>query len=333
MFEMSQFHFLRPWWLAAIIPSAILAWSFAKCFHPNNSWQHVCDPKLLPYLLVNPHTSSRSAPFAYLFGIWLIACLALAGPTVSKIKTPIYKSTHSRVLVVDLSPSMNATDIKPTRLARAKYKIIDLLKGFQEGFTGLVVFSQEAYAVSPLTDDTETIAALVPVLDPALMPNYGHNLEAGLKKALSLLKQNGSAQGQIIVITASEVSAQALKRAQEISRHGYSISVLGIGTPHGSPISAGQGKLLKNKHGEIIIAGFYPSQLKKLAQTGQGHYVTYSASNSDVETLLKIESSFAHQHQAIQQAKQSSGWEDQGFWLVLVLLPWVALTFRRGLLN
>src|SRR5437016_540869 len=84
---------------------------------------------------------------------------------------------------------MNATDLKPNRLTRAKYKILDLLKQQNEGQTGMLVFSSKPFVVSPLTQDAATIAAMVPMLDLNILPVQGEDIGAGLRKAAEMIKQ------------------------------------------------------------------------------------------------------------------------------------------------
>ncbi|MDN3685501.1 VWA domain-containing protein [Vibrio sinaloensis] len=106
---------------------------------------------------------------------WLgaIAILALSGPSLTSKSRPSFANSSARVVVMDMSMSMYATDVKPNRLTQARYKVSDLLSYWQEGSTGLVAYAGDAYIVSPMTSDSSTIANLVPNLSPELMPYPG----------------------------------------------------------------------------------------------------------------------------------------------------------------
>ena len=134
---------------------------------------------------------------------WLLLCLSLAGPTWSKLPQPVHKEDSALVIVFDLSPSMLAQDISPSRLVRARYKIIDIVKARKQGFTGLVVYGGEAFTVSPLTEDGNTIASLVPTLNPALLPSYGSNTEDAVATAIELINNGGYQQADFCLLYTS----------------------------------------------------------------------------------------------------------------------------------
>ena len=177
MFELiANFHFLRPWWLLGWIAIAILWW--IQRFRRRNSgnWEQLIHPSLLPYLMEGTTKNTRrwQSLSAIIWSLaWVIACIALAGPAWQKLPQPIHKTDSAFIIILDLSPSMLAEDIQPSRLIRARYKLIDILNQRKEGYAALVVYSGSAHLVSPLTEDTNTIVSLVPSLAPALMPSYG----------------------------------------------------------------------------------------------------------------------------------------------------------------
>ncbi len=169
-----NFHFLRPEWFYALIPAAIL---FALLRYRNShhsNWETAIEPHLLEHILDNPDSQVSRSPFTssccYLADRQPIA---LAGPVWRKTPQPVHEREDALVVIFDLTQSMLATDVKPNRLVRAKRKLIDLLEMRDEGVTALVVFAGDAHTVSPLTDDTNTIAAMIPALDPHRAPAPG----------------------------------------------------------------------------------------------------------------------------------------------------------------
>ena len=133
-----------------------------------NLLYHLLKPHFLKFLITGSEKKKdRLLSFSIFFTGTLIL-LALSGPTWEKIPQPLLLKSQARVFVLDLSFSMLANDIKPTRLDRVRFKMKDLLSRFEEGETGLVVYAGEAFVISPLTHDAETISAMLPGLQPSL---------------------------------------------------------------------------------------------------------------------------------------------------------------------
>ena len=125
--------------------------------------------------------------------ILLLALIAVAaaGPSLNRVELPVIKRADALVIVLDLSASMLAADVQPSRIQRSRQKILDLLETRDEGVTGLVVFAGDAHVVTPLTDDTRTIANLMPALSPSIMPLPGANATSGINMASELLEPRG----------------------------------------------------------------------------------------------------------------------------------------------
>ena len=184
------FHFLQPDWFYLLIPLAgIILFLLKPVSGSSNPWLKVIDKDLLPWLKVKS-AGSNSRHFAWLLAAgWIIAVIALANPVWEKLPQPVFQTDQARVIVLDLSLSMNSTDFKPTRIERARFKVSDILALKQEGVIGLVVFAGDAFVVSPLTRDAETIASQLQALKPGIMPVQGSRADLGLLKAAELLKQ------------------------------------------------------------------------------------------------------------------------------------------------
>jgi Ca-activated chloride channel family protein len=116
-----------------------------------------------------------------------------------KLPQPVFQTDQATVVVMDLSLSMNSSDLKPSRMERARFKVSDILAKQQEGVIGLVVFAGDAFVVSPLTRDGETISAMLPALKPDIMPVQGSRADLGLLKAAELLKQAGRMRGEVLL--------------------------------------------------------------------------------------------------------------------------------------
>ena len=324
-----QFHFLHPAWFLALLPMALLLWAVRHPGRAGNPWRRVVDERLLPWLLVGGEGRRSSLPLWLLAVGWLVAVLALADPVWEKQPQPVYRSQEARVVVLDLSRSMLATDLKPSRLVRARYKVDDVLRRSKEGQTGLVVFAGDAFAVSPLTTDAATIEALLQPLHPDLMPAPGSRADLGLLKAAQLLRQAGLHHGEVLLIADGADGERALDAAKKLRRAGYRVSVLGVGTPEGAPVPDGHGGYVHDASGNIVVARLDRDALRRLAAAGGGRYATIRGDERDLDALLPAgEQRFG---QAVKRSElKADVWQSRGPWLVLLLLPLAALVFRRG---
>ena len=327
--DFSQLHLLRPLALLGLIPALIAVALDQWRKRSAGNWEKIINPALLPYLMQG-ESNKKQRGMLWVLLAWIIACLALAGPSWQQLPQPVHKKDAALILIMDLSPSMLAEDVKPSRLERARYKLIDILKNRSEGFSALVVYGGAAYTLTPLTEDSNTIISLVPVLHPTLLPEYGSNTEDAIETALELAINGGYQQGDLLLIT-DEVSQSAFNSIQSmISRAGkFRLSILGVGTQQGAPIPTGAGGFAKDRNGAIIIPKLSPASLQMLAQNNGGIYAGMSADDSDIEALLATtEELFPDATKELERSFDL--WDDQGFWLAFLLLPIIVLSFRKG---
>jgi Ca-activated chloride channel family protein len=327
MFE--DFHFLQPEWFLALIPLGLLLWLVRKPGTADSAWRKVCDIHLLPWLLVHPGKAAARLPQYLLASGWLVAVVALADPVWEKQPQPAFRIQDARVIVLDLSRSMVTPDLKPSRLARARYKVADVLKRSEEGQTGLVAFAGDAFVVSPLTRDTDTIASLLNALDPNLMPVQGSRADLGLLKAGELMQQAGIPRGEILLIADGFDGARTLESAADLRDQGYSVSVLAVGTKAGAPLPNGQGGYLHDAAGNIVVPSLDTDALRALAAAGGGRYASISGNDTDLDVLLtdRVPRPGTRMEDT---GLKTDVWQSRGPWLVLLLLPLAALAFRRG---
>lgn len=329
---LSEFHFLRPLWLLALLPALLACGWLYHHQQRSGSWEQVISADLLPLLLDHiPVKQRRGLPLAALIG-WLLGSLAMAGPTWEQTPLPVHKQESALVILFDLSPSMLAQDLKPNRLTRARLKLIDLLQQRQEGTTALVAYAGEAFVVSPLTDDADTLAALIPALDPNIMPSRGSNIEAAVEQSIELIFNAGLTQGDLLLLT-DNIPLSARDNLSETIRNmgDFRLSILGVGTEDGAPIPLGNQGFAKDSNGSIVIPRLDIASLKKLSRRHGGRYSNLTADDADIKHLsegFSIEPGAPGK----QLERTFDTWKDQGYWVVLPLLIILLLAFRRGLL-
>ena len=328
-----DFHFLRPQWFYALIPCAlVLLFRFRKKTGLQQL-ENICDPRLLQHLILDRPGASSTLPLVVLGLSWLIAVIALAGPAWEKQPQPVFRLKTGRVIVLDMSPSMMATDIKPSRLSRAIFKIKDMLDAGREGFTGLVAFSGEPFTVVPLTDDTATIKAMLPALSADIMPVSGDRAAPALDMAYRLLVQAGIKRGSIILVSDGiSDMASTVNEIKKIRQKGIRVSVLGIGTEAGAPVPDPSGGFAKDSSGNTYMARLDDAGLGKLAEEGGGVYEKITTDDSDIRRILAENSNMPGTSSVRERKARVDKWQDEGVWLVLLLIPVCLAAFRRGML-
>ena len=328
-----QFHFLRPWWLLALIPLAAVIWLLIRGRYDSGNWRTVIDPRLLPHVLSGASRRAHGSIRWVLAAVTGLAIIALAGPTWDKQQQAVFDWQASLVVALDLSRSMDAADIKPTRLARARHKIADILNLRKEGHTALVVYAADAFAVTPLTHDSDTILALLPDLESGLMPAQGSRADRALERALELFDNSGVRRGDVLLVSDGFSDLEVAGLEALLDRHpGQRLSVLAIGTPEGGPVPLRNGGFLKDNADAIVIADMNVDNLRRAARLGGGAYTSISTDDSDINTLLYAMESSLEQHETRQSDYSADLWRELGPGLVLLLLPFAALAFRRGLI-
>ncbi|MYM61850.1 VWA domain-containing protein [Pseudomaricurvus sp. HS19] len=324
---LNQFHWLRPLWLL-LIPVAVLLtlWLLRHPQHGSH-WKKIIDPALLPYLLQQGAGARQRWPVVLLGLALVLTSLALAGPAWEKLPQPIHKREDATVILLDLSPSMEAQDLQPSRLVRARLKLTDLLKQRREGVTALVVYAGEAHTVTPLTDDTATIINLLPALSPDVMPLRGSNTEMAVERGLQLLLDAGHTEGELLLVT-DGVATDALDSVRRLLPSSVRLSILGVGTTEGAPIPLANGGFAKNHLGNMVLAKLNSTDLAELAVSSGGRFTPLTPDDRDLQLLSRKPTPLQSETRQLQ--REFDTWLDRGPWLLLPLLPLMLLAFRRG---
>jgi Ca-activated chloride channel family protein len=323
-----QLHFLRPEAFYAFVPLLLFVVFYLTSKATSRSWKAVCDDRLLPYILTAGGKKSGMLPMVLIMLASSLSIIALAGPVWEKLPQPVFREESALVIALDLSKSMHATDIKPSRLDRAKLKVLDLIKARRGGQTALVVYAATAFTVTPLTDDDNTIANLVPSLEPELMPAQGSDISSALKLAAELLQQSGIKHGDVLVVT-DGMPNSASGAIDALTDSGHRLSIMGIGTLEGSPVPL-SGGFLTDASGAIVISRLEPAQLQKAALQGGGMFVSMQADDSDIEKLADLFASKRINTETEDTELEADTWQEEGPWLLLLVVPLVALWPRRG---
>lgn len=327
---LENFHFLRPLWLLALIPVLLFFVAMWRVNSVVTAWDKAIDKALLPFLLDRSKNASQRTPLILLFVAWLLSILALAGPVWEQLPQPVQKREDALVIVLDLSLSMFAPDHAPNRLDLAKRKLRDILALRTEGQTALIVYAGDAHTVTPLTDDVVTIEALVPSLSPNIMPLFGSNPIEAIGLAIGLLDGTDAARGKVLLMT-DGISGfdEELLITEQFEDNDYELLIMGIGTEEGAPIRTNDGNFLTDESGSVIIPRLNKNVLQSLANRVDGRYHDIQLADSDLAYLL-TDFELLDDEQLSDVEEEFDVWYEFGPWLLLLVLPIAALSFRRG---
>lgn len=322
---LAQFHFLRPLWLWLLLALPLLGWLGSRGRSARAELERLVDPQLLPHLLYGDAPRAR-APSVLLALGWLLAVLALAGPSWSRLPQPLYADRAAQVVAISLSQRMLARDVPPDRLDRARYKARDLFAANRAGLNALIAYAGEAFVVAPLTSDANSLNDLLDALAPDTMPVAGDDPAAAIRRGVGLIRDAKVGGGSLVLIT-DDADAAAQQAARQARAAGVRVSVLGVGTHQGGPVPLPEGGFLRDAQGAPVMAARDDAALAALAAAGGGRYVPMSEDATDVQAL-KAQLQAANTGPATGEV--SAQWEDRGPSLLLPLLPLLALAFRRG---
>jgi Ca-activated chloride channel family protein len=205
---LGELHLLRPWWLLLVLPALALWWLERREADTTARWRAVMDPVLLAHLSVGRDERRRIGPGDLLLAGWLIATLAVAGPTWRQMPSPFVQAARPAMFVLEVTPSMLERDLAPSRLDRAREKMADLLHLREGAPTGLVAYAGSAHLVLPPTPDGAVVTSMAGALAPDVMPRQGDALADAVKLAQQTLAQAGQG-GSIVVFADAAPAVQA----------------------------------------------------------------------------------------------------------------------------
>ncbi|MGN0913754.1 MAG: tetratricopeptide repeat protein [Alphaproteobacteria bacterium] len=304
----NNFHFLRPLWLLLLLIPLFLYWKYFRGINNKSSWENVCDKRLLDFLLVKGSSKQRRIISHIGLCSFIAAGIAISGPSWEKKEVPSLSPENPVMLLLNLSSDMAETDVTPTRLTRAKFEIKDLLASLHSVQSGLIVYSNEPYLITPITDDLKLVENLLPALDFSVMPENGDRLDRAIALAEEKLQNAGYGKGNIIIFS-SDVGHRfdlALDTARNAFAKGYKVSVAAISKDN-------------------------TDKLELIAQNGGGVFVSAAAGENNLSRLSALINDAASNELKLSENLRSS-WLDYGYYLVILPLLGCLYFFRKGIL-
>ena len=327
---MMALHFIRPellWLLPVVLPLILLAWRKQSS---GGDWAKAIDSELLPHLVASEGSSGSR-----LRQLWWLALPLLvfgaSGPSLERTELPVFEKSDALVIVLDLSRSMWATDTQPSRIRRARQKVMDVLDLRSEGVTGMVVFAGDAHVVTPLTDDTRTIENLLSALAPDIMPLQGSNATEALGLAASLLEASGLTNGSVLLITDGLPKLSTSQVSDLLKPVGAALSILIVGTETGAPIPLPDGGFLRDDSDQIVIPAVDKRMIQQIASNLDARSASVAVDSSDLTYLLSGTESSMTSDDSLE--RKTDTWVDLGYWLAIAAALLLLPLFRRGALS
>ncbi|MES9971473.1 MAG: VWA domain-containing protein [Candidatus Thiodiazotropha sp.] len=328
------FHFARPEWLFALLGLIpVLGWLIYSVVRPAKGPIHrYADDHLLPHLTGVRELSvdERWSRFTHWGLLWVLLVLALAGPRWDYTDIEAFSPASDLVILMDISRSMNVADVPPSRLARARQEVQDLVVLNQELRIGMIAFATVPHVVAPITEDSQSILNALPAVSSELANLQGSRLIAALERAQQLLGSEGSANARTILLISDGDFDESglLQRIQALAQQGVVLHTLGIGSTGGGPVPAraGQSELMRERNGNLIESRLNEPLLQQLAQAGGGYYQRADFRDQDSRNILKLASIEVGRPTPTEE--KTRVWNERFYWLIFPLLLFLLNRFR-----
>jgi len=323
------FQFAHPWLLLLLL-APLLVWLWLRMTSPRehtDRYRAYADARLLPFLLGRHNLPPRRQWQRFLAwsALWALLVTAIAGPRWDFTDVQLFRPGSDLVILLDLSRSMDVTDISPSRLTRARQEIQDLVEQNRHSRIGLIGFATLAHVIAPLTEDGNSLKALLPGISTDLVELKGSRLTEALSRAQQMLAgQPADSSRHLLLITDGDFGDGGLEDyVKRLTRQGIHLHVLGMGTEEGGPVPGEGGRPLLQQDGSPVISRLDEASLKKLAKAGNGLYQRADYRDEDTAELLDIIGEVSHAEVVADQKTRI--WNERYFWLVapamLLLLP------------
>lgn len=295
-----DFHFVRPWWLLAVVPLAQLVWAVHRRQDSAQRWQGIIAPNLLPFLLSGTAHRRVFSPLLLIAIGWTLTVIAIGGPTWQRAPAPFAEDTAALAIVVKVAPSMKTEDVQPDRLTRSVQKIKDLLALRPGAKTALIAYAGSAHVVMPATTDEGIINTFAQALDPKIMPSEGDVAADALLLADKTLAEAGT--GSILWITDSVASEQSATLSQWRKKSSTPVRLL-----------------------PPLLAGSELDALKENSRPANAGFVRLSSDDSDVQSVARTT-----KFSTAVTGESTNRWKESGYWLTPLIAALMLPFFRRG---
>lgn len=324
--NLSDFHFLRPAWLLLIFFGALLPLLWRRSHDQQRRLRAIIAPHLLAHLLITPQDNHRLRPVHLTAALLILGAIAAAGPTWEQDRPAFLESRAQLIIALDLSPSMDATDIQPSRLEAAKHKLHELIARRSGAHTALIAYAGSAHLVLPATDDPALLDSFIQALGTNLIASPGKNVAEVIKQAKRLLQAQNTPATLLLVTDGADTTRLAGLK-QQLQDSALQVLVLAVGSANGGIIRNADGQPRTDSNGRPELGSFDQAALKQLAAVTDAPLGSLTINDDDLDWI----EGHARQHfQAASDEQRELHWKDAGYWLCIPLLILAFFSVRRG---
>ncbi len=319
--NLGDFHFLRPLWLLLALFGALLPWLWRRGRDLQRRLRGNIAGHLLPHLLVTPQDHQRLRPVHWLCALLMLGAVAAAGPTWEQDRPDFLENRAPLIVAVDLSPSMDANDVQPTRLEAVKHKLHDLIQRRAGARTALIAYAGSAHLVLPPTDDPALLDTFIQALGTGLIDKPGKNVSAVIDQARRLLNAE-KIPGSLLLITDGADTAPTVNTDEQLQ-----VLILAVGNQDAGIIQDANGQPRIDANGRPTLGSFDPAAIKKLASALDAPLGSLTLNDDDLDWVEL----HAQQHfQSASAEQRELHWKDAGYWLCWPLVLLALFNVRKG---
>ena len=328
MFRFANPDFLYLFFLLPVLIAVFLYYNHRR----RQNIRNYGDPALLQELMPTVSKYRPDVKFWLTFSALALTIFMLARPQFGSKMETVKRSGVEAVIALDISNSMLAEDVTPSRLEKAKKLISRLVDTFNNDKVGMIVFAGEAFTQLPITSDYVSAKMFLESINPSLITTQGTDIGAAIRLAMKSFTPNDGVGRAIVVITDGENhEGGAIEAAKEAAEKNMQVFILGIGSPDGSPIpeERGSNHFRKDKDGNVIVTRLNEQMCQEIAKAGNGVYIRVDNSNS-AEKILNEQ--IAKLAKADVESQVFTDFDEQFqalAWLVLILLVVEMLILER----
>ncbi|MET1070097.1 MAG: VWA domain-containing protein [Pseudomonas prosekii] len=324
--NLSDLHFLRPWWLLIMLFGALLPLLWRRSHKLQRRLRGNIAEHLLPHLLITPQDHQRLRPVHLLCALLMLGAVAAAGPTWEQDRPDFLENRAPLIIAIDLSPSMDASDVPPSRLQAAQHKLHDLIQRRAGARNALIAYAGSAHLVLPPTDDPALLETFIQALSTDLIDKTGKNVSAVIEQAKRLLAAEKT-PGTLLLITDGADTTQLDGLGKQLDGSPLQVLILAVGSADGGILRDANGQPRTDSNGRPALGSFDQAALKQLASALDAPLGSLTLNNDDLEWIEL----HARQHfQNSSDEQRELHWKDAGYWLCWPLLLIGFFSVRKG---
>ena len=273
-------------YLLIVLPVLVILYFYSN-YRRRKKIRQYGDPELLIHLMPDVSKYRPDVKFWLVFAALAMVIFMLARPQFGSKMETVKRQGVETVVALDISNSMLAEDVTPSRLEKSKKLISRLVETFNNDKVAMIVFAGEAFTQLPITSDYISAKMFLETITPSLISTQGTDIRGAIDLAMKSFTPNEGVGRAIVLITDGENhEGGAVEAAQEAAKKGVRVFVLGVGSPDGSPIPTGNGnEFRRDKDGNVIVTKLNEQMCQEIAKAGDGMYVRVDNTNNAERAL------------------------------------------------